>query len=378
MTWFNKFLYHYIYIIKLNIFYFILNIIYIYMQDKQIETFISIIIIGYFGIKIVYGVFFNYYPQKYYYRNIDVTTNEGNGQTNTQNITLNAYTPGMWNNEMTDFITLIVLTGIIYIYTNVSAKSFIDEYGNLKFSFLLGYIIGLGYPIITAYTGSLINKEMKTSIIIRAIYFFIAVAFIIFVIIINYTSANKLNSIHRLNYTVYLIVIILLFFGLLLAKKNSKNYNSVTYFYNDGDKCTFAKNGILQTSGDIITITLPFLSFIILLLFSYEPSEISIKNVYTFIYGILLGILISGISYFGIEYFLQKQPEKECKDINECIYKEMPIPESSIIQNKKDIVIDSNLPEVKVVKNNISIIKMIILLVIIIIVIYLIYYYFFR
>lgn len=349
------------------------------MLDKQIETFISIIIIGYFGIKIVYGVFFNYYPQKYYYRNIDVTTNEGDNQTNTQNITLNAYTPGMWNNEMTDFITLIVLTGIIYIYTNVSTKSFIDEYGNLKFSFLLGYIIGLGYPIIAAYTGTLINKEMKTSIILRCIYFFIAVVFIIFIIIINYTAANKLNSIHRLNYTVYLIVIILLFFGLLLSKKNSKNYNSVTYFYNDGDKCTFAKNGVLQTSGDIITITLPFLSFIILLLFSYEPSEISIKNVYSFVYGILLGILISGISYFGIEYFLEKQPEKECKDINECIYKEMPIPESSSIQNKKDIVIDSNLPAtVKVIKNKTSIIKMIILLVIIIIMVYLIYYYFFK
>jgi predicted membrane GTPase involved in stress response len=35
---------------------------------------------------------------------------------------------------------------------------------------------------------------------------------------------------------------------------------------------------------------------------------------------------VSSISYFGIEYFLVKQPEKECKDLNECILKEMPTP----------------------------------------------------
>ena len=350
------------------------------MLEKQLETFISIIIIGYFSIKIIFGAFFNFYPEKYYYRNIDITTNESNGQLASQNITLNAYIPGMWNNEMSDFITLLVLVGVIYIYTNVSSKSFIDEYGNLQFSFLFGYIIGLSYPIIVAYYNTLYKKEIKSSIIIKSIYFFIFIAFIVFIVIINYTAINKSNSVYKLNYTVYLIVIILLFFGLILARKTSKNYNSVTYFYNDGNKCTFAQNGVLQTSGDIITITTPFLTFILLLLFSYEPEEISIKNIYTFVYGILLGILTSAISYFGIEYFLQKQPEKECKNIEECMLKEMPIPESSIIQNNQPIL-DSNLPQIpkiNTIKNKISIIKMMILLVILVILIYLIYYYYIR
>ena len=36
----------------------------------QLQTFISMIIVGYFGVKIIYGIFFNFYPEKYYYRNI--------------------------------------------------------------------------------------------------------------------------------------------------------------------------------------------------------------------------------------------------------------------------------------------------------------------
>ena len=44
--------------------------------NVQIEKFIAIIIVGYFGIKIIYSSFFNFYPDKYYFNNIDITTNE--------------------------------------------------------------------------------------------------------------------------------------------------------------------------------------------------------------------------------------------------------------------------------------------------------------
>ena len=37
----------------------------------QLQTFISMIILGYFGVKIVFGLFFNFYPEKFYYRNIE-------------------------------------------------------------------------------------------------------------------------------------------------------------------------------------------------------------------------------------------------------------------------------------------------------------------
>ena len=82
---------------------------------KQLEVFLSIIILGYFGVKIVYGFFFNFYPDKYYYRDINITSNEGGDNSLSENITLNAYIPGMWNNEMTDFVTLVVLAYLVYI-----------------------------------------------------------------------------------------------------------------------------------------------------------------------------------------------------------------------------------------------------------------------
>jgi hypothetical protein len=115
------------------------------LNNNQLQLFISIIIIGYFGIKIIYGLFFNYYPQKYYNRNINITSNSNNNQID-KDIILNAYVPGLWNNEMTDFITAIVISLIIYIFTNASSKSIYNEYGNLNIAFIIGYIIGLGYP----------------------------------------------------------------------------------------------------------------------------------------------------------------------------------------------------------------------------------------
>jgi hypothetical protein len=357
-------------------------------STKQMEVFLSIIIIGYFGIKIIYGYFFNFYPEKYYYRNINVTTNEKIEGRNTGDITLNAYVPGIWNNEITDFITLIVLSAVIFIYTHVSTKSFVDINGNLSLSFLFGYIIGLGYPPIYTNYIQFYQNASNSSVMIKYIYLVVLLAFIMFVIILNYNEANKLSSVHKINYLVYACAIVLLFFGLIIAKKNIKSYNSATYFYNNGEQCTFAKNGVFQSSGDILNITLPFLVFIILLFFSYEPQELSMKGLYTFIYGLLLGILVSSISYYGIEYFLMKQPEKECKDLNECILKEMPPPLKETQQeiNNKNIIKPNNInANIKGslninIKNKgkvtISLLKVISIIIIIIICIFLIFFYF--
>ena len=83
--------------------------------NSQLQTFISIIIVGYFGIKIVYGYCFGYYPQKYYYTNININTNEED-LTNSSSVVLNSYIPGIWNNEISDFVTLMVLLFIVYVY----------------------------------------------------------------------------------------------------------------------------------------------------------------------------------------------------------------------------------------------------------------------
>ena len=358
-------------------------------SNKQIQIFLSIILLGYFGIKIVYGFFFKFYPDKYYYRNIQINTNESSSEgNNTANIVLNAYVPGIWNNEMTDFITLLVLVGVVFIYTNVSTKSFISEDGILNMTFLLGYIIGLGYPAIYKNYISLFNLETNSSTLIKVMYLIVLLAFIVCVFILNYMSIDPINSVHKSNYVVYTITIVMVLAGLIIAKKKSSNYLSTKYFYNDGKNCSFDKYSIIESSGDVLHVTVPFVAFIILLLFSYEPNEISIKNLYIFIYALLLGILVSSISYYGIEYFLQKKPVKECNSDTECTYKEiLKIPnsldsineESTNNDYKKIMETDSNLKKMNFsfTKSNSGFIKLIILILIILILIYLVYYYFF-
>jgi len=362
--------------------------------NKQAELFLSIIILGYFGIKIVYGVFFGFYPNKFYYRNIEVTTNEGDQATNTSKITLNAYVPGIWNNEMSDFITLIVLAYVVFIYTNATTKSFITSDGNVNMAFLFGYIIGLGYPVIYSNYIELYKEQINESKMIQVIYLIVLISFIIFIIVLNFSAinGNNLNTTHQVNYVIYCIVIILLFFGLIFGRKMAEHYNSVRYFYNDGQNCTFNKYGVIQTSGENIKITLPFLVFIMLLLFSYEPGEVSMKTLYVFVFGLLLGILVSSVSYYGIEYFLEKQPQKECSDPSECILKSMPIPtyepaspsedeESAIDLNAQNMVVDSNLNDenkTTTTKSAMSLLKIILLILLILVVVYLIFYFILR
>jgi hypothetical protein len=363
---------------------------------KQLQKFFALIIIGYFGIKIIYAWFFKFYPQKYYYKNIKITSNEEENNI-TKDIVINSFMPGLWNNEMSDFITLIVIAFIIYIFTNVSSKSIINQYGNFNMSFLFGYIVGLGYPAIFVNYKSFFDKNSTLSKYFSLTFL---VAIIINIIHLNFKSASQVGITHSINYIIYIVVFILLIFGILGTRKLSKNYSTVTYFNNDTEKCAFSKNGVIQSSGDNINITLPFLAFLIILLFSYEPSEMSVQNYYIFVYGLLLGIIVSGVSYFGIEYILNKVPEKECNSINECLIQEMPTPNINVnlsniyseLNNSEDNITDENTDNNNYIQNintnintnliknepiyrKISPLNLILIIFIVILSIYLVYYY---
>ena len=357
-------------------------------SNPQIESFLAIIIIGYFSIKIIYPFFFNYYPEKYYFNNININTNDEKEST-TENITLNAYVPGMWNNEITDFITLVVLSYIIFVFTHFSNKSCIDNNGRMDLYFLIGYIIGLGYPILKNIYNQ-INISYAPYLMDYFNYIVLSI-FIIYIIIINYLSINNENN-GKINYLIFIVAFVLLFFGLIIARKKSNNYSVVNYFYNDGESCSFNKKnnsttGILQSSGDVLKITFPFIVFIILLLFSSEPSEIVNKSIYIFMYGLLLGSLVSSISYYGFEYFLEKKPLRQCNTPKECKIKEIDIQNYSLneveeeeLQDINKMYIDINLSNstsnyFKRSINKYSWFKLILLIGIISIIIYLIYFY---
>ena len=359
---------------------------------KQMEKFMALIIIGYFGIKIVFGGVFGFYPEKYYYRNIQVSTNDTSCEENvSQNVTINGYIPGMWNNELSDFISMLVLCYVVFVFTNFWNKTFIDQYGNLNFLFLFGYLLGLSYPIYkTLYLDKYYTSIEQT---INYFKYFKYVLFVLFFVIIcgiNLVSIGEdTNKNNKVDYITFILVIILILSGLFLTRKTTKDYSLVTYFNSDGTNCSTKStdtNSIVEMSGDKLHITLPFATFILLLLFSYEPDNLPMKNLFIFLYALFLGILVSNISYYGIEYFLRKVPTQQCNSQSECQLKgiiETPNEEeegNASSSSSSNSIKDPNLKntflyKVKQTVTKIPLIKLMLIISIIFVIIYLLYFY---
>jgi cytochrome c biogenesis factor len=290
-------------------------------QFTPLQTFISFIIIGYFGIKIVYSTFFNYYPDKFYEKNIEITKEDNIS-------TLSVYAPNNWNNEFVDFITLITLSFIIYLFTNFHQKSLITPNGVISITFLIGYILGLGYPIFKKVFSS--QEDSNFSKYISSIFLIIIA---IMVIVSNYSNENPSKDI-----SIYLVTLFILLYGLYLTRKKSTSQIQTKVFNSKNNKCTSRSNGIIQTSGEKVHFSIPFFTFVILLLFKQDPSNDTFRLAIYFVFGILLGIFVSSISYFGIEYFLQKTPEKVCDDLNECQLKNIDYNNKTLYEIVKEYI----------------------------------------
>ncbi len=292
---------------------------------QNIQTFISFIIIGYFGVKIVYSTFLNYYPDKFYNKSIEISKNKENDKD-----IVSTYIPNYWNNEFVDFITLLTLSFVIYLFSNFSSKNMITNNGTISPSFFVGYLIGLGYPIYKKYTSKNELDENNSKNIVLGLLFLIA----IIVIVSNYSTDEN----HSVDVSVYLVAIFILLYGLYLSRKKSDT-KLITKVYNSkNDKCASSTNGMILTSGEKLNINIPFISFIILLLFKYDPHNSAFKYAIYLLFGLLLGIFVSSISYFGIEYFLEKSPEKVCDDVNECDIKDMKYEDKSLYEITKEYI----------------------------------------
>jgi hypothetical protein len=207
---------------------------------------------------------------------------------------------------------------------------------------------------------------------------------------------NENNNNGKINYAIFIVALFLLLSGLIFARKKSNNYSIVNYFYSQGEACSYNNNnsstGVLQTSGDVLNLTFPFVVFIILLLFSYEPNDSVNKNLYILIYGLLLGSLVSSVSYYGFQYFLEKRPLQQCSNPKECALKQIDTqnyPNYSLLEEEdnnvkneiKNMYTDINLNNstsdyLNQTLSKYSGFKLILMIVIIIIIIYLIYFYF--
>ena len=336
---------------------------------QQIKTYMSMIILGYFGVKIVYGLFFKFYPLKYYYRNVDINVSgpeTQNNQNNSEQVLLNAYMPGIWNTEITDFSVTVILAFIVYIYTNLGVRAMIDEEGNLSSALLLGYILGLGYPPYAAILGPILKPSPNNNMgnmVLNCLSIGIFVLIIVLVILSNYFNAGNMSNV--MSYSTFCAAIVLLLFGLFIARKQQETVGPVTYYFSNAENCKSKSQKYVMSSGDLIKISPAFACFVLLLFFSYDPSDAGWKYVYIMFFGIILGVFVSAISYYGIEYFLIKQPIKQCNSASEC---------STILDPESyDEEMSNELEQVNTNKKGVNIIKVIMIIALIAIVSFLIY-----
>lgn len=293
-------------------------------EMQNMQSFLALIILGYFGVKIVYGGFFGFYPDKYYYRSVDIQTNEISGDMpNTQKIAMNAFMPGLWNNEMTDFVSCIILAGIIYIFTNVSSRQMFQAGGLVAPALTVGYIIGLTFPIFYTSMKWSCQVDLKDKCTQHNWVIGILGALVILALTVVNSSFPTEN---KSSYFIYLVAIILLMMGLFFTRKFSKTYQQVNYYKNQDDKCTYKQTGYVFSSGDEVLITPAFMSWVLLFFFVIEPQSQNVKQFIYFLFGFLLGIFVSSMSYYGIDYFLIKVGEKTCNSVDECYLKDMPRP----------------------------------------------------
>ena len=193
-----------------------------------------------------------------------------------------------------------------------------------------------------------------------------------FIVIANYFSMNN-ESNSYVGYLTYVCAIILLIFGLYFGRKVSATTTQITYNMSQGSNCSKADQKYVKSSGERLRISPTFVVFILLMLFSFSPTNPAFNYGYTFIYGILLGIFISGISYYGIEYFLVKQPEKTCNSYAQC-----ETTDADITTSKEDEKHDKLIEEKRYDSNSFSVIKLMLVICLLLILVYLGYKYIYR
>ncbi len=291
---------------------------------KILQSYLALIILGYFTIKIIYGGFFRFYPDKYYYRNVDINTNEQIASGITEKVTLNAFMPGLWNNEMTDFVSCIILLGITYVFSNIQSRKMFDANGMVDSTLIMGYIIGLLFPIF--YQGMKDNCRLNLKDQCSQHNIGILVISIIMIGILLFINTKSSGEESKNSTYIYVTAIVLLIIGLYFTRKMSKTYAKVNYYKTTDTKCTMKKTGYVFTSGDQMLITPSFASWILLFFFVIEPQNEGLKKFINFVFGLLLGIFVSSMSYYGIDYFLIKVGEKSCSDAGECSLVDMPRP----------------------------------------------------
>lgn len=294
-----------------------------YDVNNKLYNFISVIILGYFGCKILLG-FFKIYPNN---------TSE---------------------KELYNFITTIIFSLLIFLYTNQYNREIFGNQFTTNYLFFIGYIIGLNLPSIIP---NIANEEHNNTKTYKSITYSLIIFIILIISLLIYTGiTNKLNDSMTIQPSIYnfilkIIIILIIIWGLIFTSKKSIIYdgdynnppselgkriiincpdNKKRECYSGLKDCKDYSEIYCDKINDIYkkkskgftpNISLSIIFWILSLLFIYDSKSININKILLFLNGLVIGSFVSINSFYGISYILIDENEDYCTSYNECINK---------------------------------------------------------
>lgn len=342
-------------------------------DKNKLQKYIALLIIGYFGVKIFYGIF-------------------------------DKYSKKPMRQEIVDFSVMIVMGSILYLLTNMDQRTVMGHLGNINWFFFIGYLLGLNIPFI--YQELTSNNDIMRNNAIQ--YIFYAVFIFIILIMIYLSIKSSAEQDNPLYYILYLIIIAIIIMGLIITRQKPSLFSSTKFDKNmqdildelsryfDTDKLVklidtdqfrdavkestktgdteylikvikkyidydsvpdkdktdvinlfislnkpIIQKGYLNVHGTYVTFGLASIGWILSLLFMYDADEAILQRFLTAFNGFTIALFVSGVSFYGFQYILADQKEQQCFGEDECNRKNM------ILKNKEYTDVISSLSTLK-------------------------------
>ena len=291
------------------------------MFSTRLRTYLIPLIFGYFLIKLFFATF-GVYPKKYYNQTMTINSNDENVD---KESVLNAYVPGLWNSELTDFLVMVMMSLILF-FVKGNGQFPLSPSGGINYTLWISFAIGLFIPVLkTQVYESSVDFDNFYSILIAVIGIFI----LIYNLIFNSSAGNKGG------YAIFTGLIILITVLLYVFKNKSNVFANILYNIRDknAESCTRydMENITVKSSGEEFSINIPFITWIVLLLFSYNNG--AVNNIFN---GVLLGVFVGGVSFIGVQYPIIKTASDFCSSYKECQSKGIPSQDNTDTETTAD------------------------------------------
>ena len=296
----------------------------------RMRIYLIVIIIGYFLVKLAFAVF-GVYPNKYYNQTITLNTNSGGSDEQI----VNAYMPGVWNSELTDFLIMVIMCIILFFVKFNNIFPLTKNGSSMNYVLWVPFIVGMIIPAIKA---SAFSSSTKIDNIESIIVVFIG----FFMILYNFFVASSVG--YKIKYLIYVGLIILIAVMLYVLRNKSSIFTNVLYNIRNKntENCTRydMENIVVKSSGEEFRLNTAFIVWLVLLLMSFNGGIMT-----NAVNGLLLGIFVSSVSFEGMEYPIIKTASDFCKTQEECKAKNIPYDSMSNSTKGCDINIIKNLDE---------------------------------